>query len=117
MIKKNIIFLLGTLLMIGNAYSQLSDPTRPVNLMNEMALPANSWTLNAIIIGKDRRVAVINDQAVSLGAVINGNRVSAIHRNAVELMNSAGTITLFLLDRSEMPKKHFYKGIKYDVSM
>jgi len=103
--------------MVGRVYGALSDPTRPVNFMNRMEFPVSAWKLSAIIIGKDRRVAIINEQSVSLGEVIYGNRVIAIHRNTVQLSNSDGTITLFLLNRSKLQEESFHKGIKYDVSM
>jgi len=58
------------------------------------------FVLNAIVIARDRRIAVINGLSKKIGDEILGEHVTVIHENTVQLEGPSGKITLFLFGKS-----------------
>jgi hypothetical protein len=93
-------FILMSLLLSSIGYAELKDPTRPLGFITSSTAVITTWQLDAIIIADDRKTAIINGQAVSLGEKIGENRLVSIEPNSVQLEGIDGKITLFLLDSS-----------------
>ncbi len=72
---------------LGSAQA-LQDPTKPNGFSASRAetVPQRSYTLASIIIGQDRKVAVIDGQALREGQVFDGVRVRRIYPDRVELI-------------------------------
>lgn len=82
-------------------YAALQDPTRPPNnIQGEAIVSPALFVLNEVVIGRDRRIAVINGLNKKVGDEILGERITAIHENTVQLEGSGGKITLFLFDNN-----------------
>lgn len=94
-----IFVLMGLLLSVG-AFAELRDPTRPPDNIANNSILVTTLQLDAIIISKDRKIAIINGQSLKIGEKINGNQLTNIDPNSVQLENTSGKITLFLLDDS-----------------
>lgn len=95
-------------LLSNNIYSQEvsgRDPTRPsqytsnVSEANKSATPRVGYNLQSVIIGKTRRLALINDKFVTVGDVIGNAKVIAISRNTVVLSESGKKVTIYLFER------------------
>jgi hypothetical protein len=94
------IFVLMGLLLSAVAFAELRDPTRPPDNIANNTVLVTTLQLDAIIIAKDRKIAIINGQSLQIGEKINGNQLINIDPNSVQLENTSGKITLFLLDDS-----------------
>lgn len=77
---------------------QFRDPTRPADYVGEEG--ANPWELNAVFISSERRVAVINGISVTVGDMINGEKVMSINPDSVTVGNGNDIITLYLVDKN-----------------
>jgi TPP-dependent pyruvate/acetoin dehydrogenase alpha subunit len=99
--QKSILILISFMLIFSSAaYAELHDPTQPPGFITEGANVISVWQLDAVILAKNRQVAVINGQTVQLNEQIGGNRLVNIQPNSVQLEGSDGKMTLFLLDSS-----------------
>lgn len=79
------------------AYADLRDPTRPLlSLEKPGASQVPAWELQAIIISKNRKLAIFNGQTLRLGSEVGGFKVVAITPNTVHLKGPDGKMTLFL---------------------
>lgn len=99
---KKILILLLQLFWVSSALSQGVDPTRPptyTETQGEEEHPIAVFELDAILISKDKSVAVINGQTVKQGDEIEGAKVISIQPNVVQLDTSGGKITLILLNK------------------
>lgn len=80
---------------------KLRDPTMPMGqLVATQANPEVALTLNSILISSQRRVAVINGQALRQGETIKGSafRVVSIKNNSVTVQSNNTTRVLSLVD-------------------
>lgn len=79
----------------------LQDPTRPTDASdwfgNKTAGAETKWSLQSILRGSDRRIAVINGTRVREGDRIGTARVMQIEDSRVLLKTGEGTLTLRLL--------------------
>ena len=70
-------------------FAELSDPTRPASYIPEIQgaekRAKGGVQVSSIIIGKERRVAIIDGQAVQKGDAIHGMKVLAIRPSEVLL--------------------------------
>lgn len=104
MFKRTPITLLLAILLAappGWAAEDLADPTRPAwarSSNDKAGIRAPGWKLSSIVVGETRRVAVINDEAVGIGDVVNGATVMEILPYAVTLRRNGRDFTLTLLD-------------------
>jgi MSHA biogenesis protein MshK len=71
----------------------LRDPTRPFTGKVEIS---GQLQLRSILIGSDRRLALINDTFVQIGDTIGSAKVIAIKEDSVVLVDSGRTQTLYL---------------------
>lgn len=74
----------------------LEDPTRPFSFQAQIAAqPAGKeFSLDSIMIGRDRRVAVIDGVARQEGDIFGGTHVLRIFPDKVELKEQGQTQTL-----------------------
>lgn len=84
-----------------SSMAYLSDPTKPkidtkIRVTQEKTTPFN---LQSILIGKMKRVAMINDKLVGVGSTVNGARVLGIDRNHVVLLYSGRKTILYLFGK------------------
>ncbi len=88
-------FVCMTVLVIAPVYA-LDDPTRPASYQAQAAAqPAGKdFSLDSIMIGPDRRVAVIDGIARREGDSFNGTRLLRVYPDRVELREQGGTQTL-----------------------
>jgi MSHA biogenesis protein MshK len=78
----------------------LNDPTRPSGYAapaGVAAKPGEVLRLESVLIGRDRRVAVINGKTCSVGDSIDGARLVAIHADGAELVRDGNRVVLPLL--------------------
>jgi MSHA biogenesis protein MshK len=77
----------------------LQDPTRPNGFRAPQAESAQqrSFDLASIIIGADRKIAVINGQARRVGQTFEGVRLRQIYPDRVELVDQ-GRVRILRLD-------------------
>ena len=85
----------------SSCMAYLSDPTKPkidteVKISSVKGTPFN---LQSILIGKMRRIAMINDKLVGVGSTVNGARVLGIDRNHVVLLYSGRKTVLYLFGK------------------
>lgn len=73
----------------------LRDPTQPGNLYSTDNT-RGAFRLNSILVGKTRRLALINDTLVQVGDTIDSARVISINEDSVVIADSGKTITLYL---------------------
>ena len=106
--KMIISVLLGCLLCTQQLFAAFRDPTSPpAEFLSQSAESPSLFNLDAILIAKDRKFAVINGIDKRMGDEILGEHVVAIDDNTVQLQGPSGRITLFLLGR---PIKQFPNG-------
>lgn len=78
--------------------TELQDPMAPFNVT--LGSSANSarpeFVLSAIIIGNQRRVAIINDQAYQLGHYVGTYELTSIEPNRVKMTSDGTSRTLVL---------------------
>jgi len=98
-----ILVLLGSTIAIAD---ELPDPTRPPSVLDAAAAPdprgidpstTSQLVLNAIFFAEGRRIAIINDQRVGLGDVVQAAEVTAIERDRVSLVRQGEPIELQLI--------------------
>jgi hypothetical protein len=67
----------------------LADPMRPPSVSGNVAKSKGSkaprWEVTAILVSSGRRLAMVNDQLLGVGGLVDGARIKAIYGNAVEL--------------------------------
>lgn len=90
--------------------TDLPDPTRPEVAPAAAAEPegrASRFALRAVLIGSQRRVAVINGSAVDVGDSVDGARVLAIEAGRVRIGTAEGERWLELVNavRAEPGKR------------
>ncbi len=85
--------------LIPAAAQALQDPTRPNGFQAPAAKPAQqrSFDLASIIIGAERKIAVIDGQARREGQAFEGVRVRGIYPDRVELIDQ-GRVRILRLD-------------------
>lgn len=78
--------------------SALQDPTRPPGFDDRpaKAIPKTDLALQSILVGAERRVAVINGEPRAEGQAFDGVKVRRIHRDRVEVMERGRVRTLYL---------------------
>jgi type II secretory pathway component PulC len=94
------------MILISSALAnELRDPMAPFTAASgSEAGPANNgFVLSAIIIGKQRRVAIINDEPYLVGYLIRDYRLTAIEPNSVELTRD-GSSRRLMLNSTSMEK-------------
>lgn len=76
----------------------LQDPTRPPGAGRSVAapVPERTLSLDSILIGAGRRVAVIEGEALTEGQSVDGIRVVRIHSNRVVVMDQGAERVLYL---------------------
>ncbi len=77
------------------ALAELKDPTRPAAALQNAENGLQPLILNEIITN-DHQVAVINGVVLRVGDEIEGNKVTKIDTNSVQLNGINDRITLFL---------------------
>jgi hypothetical protein len=91
---------LGSTLCAQLIYAELLDPTRPpANIHGQTVVSPTLFILNAVIISRGQKMAVINGFRKKIGDEILGEHVTAIHENTVQLEGPSGKITLFLFGK------------------
>lgn len=99
MSRATIFFFLTVL--VTSAYAELKDPTRPASYVAELQGTAKKIKagvqVSSIIIGKERRIAVIDGQAVQKGDDIHGMKVLAIKPSEVLLKSNNKELQVSLL--------------------
>lgn len=90
---------LGTGHALGT--ENLPDPTRPATFgaASPAAVKAPSYSVSSVVIGSDRRLAVVNGQTVSEGDRVDGARVVAVLAGGVRLQRGGREFTVELLPR------------------
>ena len=87
----------------GNAFGAelLPDPTRPATFgaAPRAAAKAPSYSVSSVVIGSDRRLAVVNGKTVSEGDRVDGARVVAVLAGGVRLQRGGREFTVELLPR------------------
>lgn len=83
--------------------AQLDDPTRPLGY--RLSLPGGKksvirFSLSSVRISSARRSAVVNDQSVEAGDVIDGAKVVVIIPSAVKLNKQGKIFTVKLFHKS-----------------
>jgi MSHA biogenesis protein MshK len=84
---------------VARAQGDLPDPTRPEVAPAAAAEPekrAARFELGAVLIGSERRVALINGVAVAVGESVDGAEVLAIQPGRVRIRTSEGEQELSL---------------------
>lgn len=100
MYKAMVIILVLYVSGVSCAYALLRDPTKPpANITMPTAVSPASFQLTAIIIGVNRRFAVINGLKMQVGDEILGERVIEINNNTVQLEGPNGKLVLFLFGK------------------
>jgi MSHA biogenesis protein MshK len=88
------------MLALAARAADLSDPTRPEIAAASPAAPAaaSRFELRAVLIGKGRRVAVINGRALGVGDTVDGAEVLSIDAGRVRIRTPDGERELALAD-------------------
>ncbi|MBC7183792.1 MAG: hypothetical protein H5U30_09525 [Marinobacter sp.] len=88
----------GTLVLASGVASALQDPTRPPGLESRAAAPApeRQVSLDSILYSKDRRIAVIEGEALREGQGIDRIRVIRIYQNRVLVTDNGRERVLYL---------------------
>ena len=111
-------FIFFMVLFPSTSFAELKDPTRPQDLQS--VSHAGTLVLNAIMIGPSHRLAVIDDKIVHEGDEFDGIKVTAIHKDSVDLDGADGKVTIPLfativktpVQRNERNKKIYKENIK-----
>ena len=94
LLLKMVCLLLTLCLSSINGWS-MKDPTRPSSYRYS-AVESKGLNLESVLISEQRKVAVINGTAVSVGEEIGGAKVVAIEKNNVRVNQHGKTVTLTL---------------------
>ena len=94
---------LGCWLALAGPASALQDPTRPPGFGDTpvKVQPLTELALQSILVGAERRLAVINGAPRAEGQAFDGVRVRQIHRDRVEILDQGRSRTLYL---DELPQ-------------
>jgi hypothetical protein len=102
--------------MASSTLWALEDPTRPPRASvapqkDQAAKVATSatkktWSLDSILIAKERRIAVINGVIVKKGKRVNGARVVSIKKSSVTLYKKGKYFKLSLVSKSKTGHKN-----------
>lgn len=76
--------LLGTTQSVS-ADEVLRDPTKPYRVNATQSQGATRFTVNAIFVSDERRIAIVNGQRVAVGGQVNGATVVAISKEKLTL--------------------------------
>lgn len=83
------------LLAIGTPASALEDPTRPANFEAPVQATAiRQFTLNSIVVGSAKRIAVIDGVVRREGDVFDGARLVRVEPDKVILRSQGRTLIL-----------------------
>ena len=69
------------------------DPTRPYQPRSRQAVAAPGFTVNAIFVSANRRIAIVNGQRVAVGERVGRATVVAISKNHLTLSIGGKRIT------------------------
>ena len=85
-------------LFVSLPVAALQDPTKPpgTEAPGGRSQPVRSLSLDSIVYGQDRKVAVIEGEALREGQGANGIRVRKIHQDRVEVLDRGNARTLYL---------------------
>lgn len=90
------------LMSLGASAQSLSDPTAPkqqsVASESKPQVVLAKPSLQSILVQKNHRSAVINNQSVRVGDSVDGYRIKQITANYVLLQGKSGTIRLSLFN-------------------
>jgi len=90
-IKRCVSSLLAVALMMTSGASAwaLQDPTRPPDARapDKQTAPVRNLELGSILLGSERRIAIIEGVAMQEGESHNGIQVQRIYRDRVEIMD------------------------------
>jgi hypothetical protein len=92
------VFLLLSVANLSFADDLLRDPTQPTDVVNENTVQVSEYTLNAVFISENSRMAVINDKIQHAGDMIDQYQLTTINEKSVELTGKAGTKVLRLVE-------------------
>ena len=89
---------IGSLLLVVGKTHALQDPTRPPGPQTTVAKPApeRALALDSILFSKDRRVAVIEGEALREGQGFDNVRVIRIYANRVLVTDNGRERVLYL---------------------
>lgn len=76
----------------------LRDPTRPYRASAATTMASPRFSVNAIIVSADRRVAIVNGRRVGIGGSIDGATVISIEKDELVLAKDGRRITARLRD-------------------
>jgi len=98
-------FSIGALALLLSALchaGELADPTRPAGAKEQSTAGARPRVsvpvVSAIIVGDERRIAIVNGQAVKAGDRVAGVIIEAVLDNGVRYRRPSGTVAV-----SELP--------------
>jgi len=74
----------------------LRDPTRPYSPAARVAASAPRYTVNAIIVSPERKVAIVNGQRVGIGGTVDGATVISIEKDQLVLERDGKQTTVSL---------------------
>ena len=106
--RHKIIFLIGLIFLSAVIFAN-RDPTRPpdayLNREPQSAANTKSLTLNAIIISKSQRVAVIDGKTMKVGDTIQNKKIIKIESDHVDLQDGNFQISLPLFSQDVIHTK------------
>lgn len=87
--------------------SGLRDPTQPLPAEPDAHISEDHWALHSVLISKNRRVAIINNQVLGVGDRLANFEIIAILPNAVQLreLENNKQLTLFLVAQKIKTKR------------
>lgn len=107
-LRNKIILLIGLLFLSAIIFAN-RDPTRPpdayLNRESQSTTNTKSLTLNAIVISKSRRVAIIDGKTVKVGDTIQNKKVIKIESDHVYLEDGNLQIDLPLFSQDVINTK------------
>ncbi|KMQ73532.1 hypothetical protein [Marinobacter subterrani] len=88
----------GALMLVSGAATALQDPTRPPGLESRAGAPAPARpvSLDSILYSRDRRIAIIEGEALREGQGIDSMRVIRIYQNRVLVTDNGRERVLYL---------------------
>ena len=86
---------ISLLLLLGSHSWGLQDPTQPASF-TPAASSDITLTLESVLLGPQRKVAVINGKIVAEGDSVAGAKVITIGKNSVRLRHRGQTVELVL---------------------
>lgn len=93
-------------MLYTSVYAELIDPTAPSNyvaearVLSKTSTGIQTYTLHAILVSNDKKIAIINDSIVKVGDVVGDNKVKSIEADKVTLIGSRGESELKLFENS-----------------